>query len=195
MRTKVLEIKNEKQLKKFNHRLFIYKSFLYKNVYFKIEDDKFSLSTMISALNIKKYRKRIEYIYDEACNQIDAFYKNKNMCGFKDNKCYVQQLNKQNKVNGCCRKCRFQCSKGCPTKNLACKLFYCSEAEKRHKLIKFEDLKILNLLNKRQRFIVKSDYFSSKEEVLNDLYMSSLLLSIIRIMYRISPAIIKTKKA
>ena len=140
---------------------------------------------IINALNIKKRKPRIIYIYDEACNQIDKHYQNKNICGFKNNKCYVQQKLQNGTINGCCRMCLYQSTKGCTTKNLTCKLFTCSEVEKRCKVIKFDDLKILNLLSFRNRMILKSDYFSKREDVIKDLYYGSILIWSVRIVIRL----------
>ena len=78
----------------------------------------------------------------------------------------------------------YQSKKGCQTKNLTCKLFTCSEVEKRCQVIKFDDLKILNLLSLRNRMILKSDYFSKREDVINDLYYGSILIWTIRIVFR-----------
>ena len=78
----------------------------------------------------------------------------------------------------------YQSEKGCKTKNLTCKLFTCSEVEKRCQVIKFNDLKILNLLSFRNRMILKSDYFSKREDVINDLYYGSILIWTIRIVFR-----------
>jgi hypothetical protein len=44
---------------------------------------------------------------------------------------------------GCCRICIYKSSKGCPSKNLACKLFNCSEVYKRRTVISYKDLKTL----------------------------------------------------
>lgn len=135
-------------------------------------------------MNIKNRKQRITYIYDTACQQIDDHYQNKNICGFKNNKCYVQQKLKNGTINGCCRMCMYQSLKGCTTKNLTCKIFTCSEVEKRCQVIKFNDLKILNLLSYRNKMILKSDYFSKRKDVINDLYYGSFLLWTIRIVVR-----------
>ena len=182
---KVIKIKNQKALDKFYRKLFFYKTFFFKKIYFKVETDYKEIKPIITALNIKKRKERITYIYDEACKKIDNHYNNKNICGFKNNKCYVQQKLNNGTINGCCRMCKYQSKQGCRTKNLTCKLFTCSEVEKRCKIIKFEDLKILNLLSYRNRMILKSDYFSKREDVINDLYIGSLLLWTIRIIIRL----------
>lgn len=181
---KVLKINNQKDLNKFYNRLFLYRSFLYNFVTFKLEKDKYDINDLILALNIKNRRKRLEFIYDTACQEIDDYFANKNVCDFKNNQCRLQRKLKSDKINGCCRKCRFECGGPCPTKNLACKLFYCSEVKSRYKIIKIEDLKVIKVLFWRQKILIKSDYFSSREEVIRDLYLNSYIIGVIRIGYR-----------
>ena len=79
----------------------------------------------------------------------------------------------------------YQTKSGCPTKNLACKLFNCSYVKSRYEVIKYEDIKLLRLLSLKNRFIIKSDYFSKREDVLKDLYAYTLSYSTIRIVYRL----------
>ena len=183
---KLIKINNQTALDKFYRKLFFYKSFIFKKTYFTVETNFEEVKPIINALNIKKRKERIIYIYDEACNQIDKHYQNKNICGFKNNKCYVQQKLQNGTINGCCRMCLYQSTKGCTTKNLTCKLFTCSEVEKRCKVIKFDDLKILNLLSFRNRMILKSDYFSKREDVIKDLYYGSILIWSVRIVIRLT---------
>lgn len=182
---KVLKIKDQKALDKFYRKLFFYKSFIFKKIYFTVETEYKEIKPIITALNIKKRKERITYIYDEACTQIDNHYNNKNICGFKNNKCYVQQKLNNGTINGCCRMCKYQSEKGCKTKNLTCKLFTCSEVEKRCQIITFDDLKILNLLSLRNKMILKSDHFSKREDAINDLYIGSFFVWTIRIIIRL----------
>ena len=181
---KLIKINNQTALDKFYRKLFFYKSFIFKKTKFTVETNYEEVKPIINVLNIKKRKERIIYIYDEACKQIDNHYKNKNICGFKNNMCYVQQKLQNGTINGCCRICMYQSAKGCTTKNLTCKLFTCSEVEKRCKVIKFDDLKIINLLSFRNRMILKSDYFSKREDVIKDLYYGSFFLWTIRIVIR-----------
>ena len=91
----------------------------------------------------------LRFIYDEACDEVDKFCEGKNFCCFKNGVC-------RNKVkNGCCRKCFHLTDKGCPTRNLACKLFFCSKVTDKHKVLLFDDLKILYALPFRCRIIVR----------------------------------------
>ena len=191
---KVIEIKDKKALDKFYRKLFFYKSFIFKKIYFKVKTDYKEIKPIIAALNIKKRKERITYIYDEACTQIDNHYNNKNICGFKNNKCYVQQKLNNGTINGCCRMCKYQSKHGCTTKSLTCKLFTCSEVEKRCQIITFDDLKILKLLSFRNRMILKYDYFSKREDVINDLYIGSLLVWCIKIVIRMINTLYTLKK-
>jgi hypothetical protein len=182
---KKIVIKSKDDLEKFYKRFWLYRSFLYRNVTFVLKEDKYNISNFISALNIKNRRKRIEYIYDQACDEVDNYYVSKNMCGFKNNQCYVQRKLKNGKINGCCRMCIHQSKTGCKTKNLTCKLFFCSEVKKRYKVLGINDINIIKLLTKRQRYILSNCYFTSKKEVLNDLYIGSIMIVLFRYCYRI----------
>ena len=178
-------INDKAALDNFYRKLFFFILFIFKKTTFTVETKYEQIKPIIKALNIKKRKDRITYIYDEACRQIDNHYKNKNICGFKNNKCYVQQKLNNGTINGCCRLCKYQSEKGCKTVNLTCKLFTCSEVEKRCKIITFDDLKILNLLSYRNKMILKSDYFSKRENVIKDLYYGSVILWAIRIIIRL----------
>lgn len=198
MKRKTIVIESKEDYVKFIKRIVLYKSILYINTEFKVKGSKVNdkLQQIIKGLNIKNRHKRITYIYDTACNIIDSNTKGLNICGFKNNKCYIQQKQNNGKCNGCCRLCKYQNSNGCPTKNLACKLFNCSEVKKRYKTIEYKDLDILKLLSQKNRLVVKSDYFSTREDVLKDLYAYTLTYSILRILFRsIRNLISKTKNS
>ncbi len=173
-----------KEKQSFYKKLFFYKSYFFRFNQFTSNLEDQELQDIITALNIKNRKKRIDFIYDKACDLIDANTCS-NCCGFYENQCYVQRKINNNKYNGCCRMCYFQSENGCPTKNLACKLFQCSEVRKRHKVIEAKDIKILKLLSLRQRFLVKSDYFSTREEVLKDLYSFSFSYATIKMTCRL----------
>ena len=182
-------------LKKFYNKLYLYKSFLFCNVNFtlqnKLDED---IDIIIEALNIKNKKERIEFIYDYVCNTIDKRYENKDICEFKDSKCLLQRVNKDNKSNGCCRLCLYQSNKGCTTKNMTCKFFYCSEIHKRYDMYKFDDFKILKCLSLRQRILLRHNFFSNREDVLKDLYIGSLIIGTIRMVYRLLRNSIALKK-
>lgn len=196
MKRKTILISNSNDYNKFLRKLSIYKSILHYNTIFVVKNDinDNMINYIINALNIKNRKKRVTYIYDNSCKLIDDNNKNINICGFKDNKCYIQRKLKNGKCNGCCRKCLYQTKEGCPTKNLACKLFNCSEVTSRYNTLKYNDLKILKLLSLKNRIIIKSDYFSTREDVLKDLYAYTLTYSTLRIVYRLFKNYIKMNK-
>lgn len=187
MNKKYIVINTDSDYKKFKKNLKYYKSLFYINTQFQIENNLNSkdLSLLCNVLNIKSRKKRIEYIYNQACNIIDNSTKGINICGFKNNKCYVQRKKNNNKCNGCCRWCLHQTLNGCSTKNLTCKLFNCTEVKKRFKMLTYKDIDILKLLSIKNRLLIKHDYFSSREEVLKDLYSISLIYSVLRMFYRL----------
>ncbi len=113
-----ITINNTKLL--FLYRLSIFKSFTFKT-------DNKDLKIIVEALNIKRRKDRIKYVYEEAIKVINKYYY-MDLCKFKDNKCIVQRKNKSNTISGCCRTCLILTDKGCPSNNLTCKLLYCKTA-------------------------------------------------------------------
>mgnify|MGYP005788324719 CR=1 FL=1 len=196
MRSKTILINNYNDYVKLLKKINIYKSILYCNTLFVLKNNinDNMIDYIINALNIKNRKKRITYIYDSSCKLIDDNTKNTNICGFKDNKCYVQRNLNNGKCNGCCRRCLYQTNKGCSTKNLSCKLFNCSEVTSRYDVINYDDLKLLKLLSLKNRFIIKSDYFSTREDVLKDLYSYSFTYATLRIVCRLVKNHIKLNK-
>lgn len=193
---KKIVLRSGRDYERLIRKIKYYKSFLFIKTEFIIEDrtNNKNVPIICEALNIKNRKKRIDYIYDQACKMIDDNTKGINICGFKKGQCYIQRKQKNNKCNGCCRMCLYQTSRGCSTKNLACKLFNCSEVKKRHEVIRFEDLDFLKILSIRQRIIVKSDYFSKREDVLRDLYSYSIIVSSFVLVIRIIRNFILAKK-
>lgn len=187
MKSKIITINNYNDYNKFLKRINIYKSILYYNTLFEVKNNinERNIDYITNALNMKNRKKRIEYVYDQSCKLIDWKNKGINICGFENGKCWVQRKIKNGKCNGCCRKCIYQTSNGCSTKNLSCKLFNCTEVRSRYNVIRYNDLKLLRLLSKKNQIIIKSDYFSKREDVLKDLYSYSLIYSTFRIFYRL----------
>ena len=185
---KKIVINSGKDLYKFYDNIKYYRSFLFRFTTFECDNEK--VKNIITALNIKNRYKRIEYIYDEACNEIDNFTCGKNMCGFKNGICRTKTL------NGCCRKCFHLGKKGCTTKNLTCKLFFCNKVCDKFEIIKMDDIKILYVLSLRNRIILRHDFFSTREEVIKDLWYGSILILFIRYFYRVAKHyFIKKKRA
>lgn len=160
--------------------IFLYRSFIFRFTKFSTTDKK--LNNIVKALNIKKRKQRIEYVYDEAIKYINKYYSD-DLCQFKNNQCLVQRQKKVDKINGCCGLCIYQNSKGCKVDNISCKLFYCDTALRNMKKLDINQIDILKCFNLRQRFIVKSDFFATREQVINDLYYG-ILIATIRVSYR-----------
>ena len=174
-------------------KMRIYKLFFYRNTLFKTNIEDEECKNIVKALNIKSRRKRLVFIYDYCCNTIDNYNSGKNICGFKDSKCIVQQAPDCKYKNGCCRLCIHQSENGCKTSNLTCKLFYCSSVTNKYKVITFKDLKILKFLSLRQRLILKDAFFSTREQVLSDLYIGSIVIFAFRIAIRETISLIKLR--
>ena len=157
----------------------------YKHLFFiKYETDNKELVSFINALNIKSRYKRIEYVYEEACNEVDNYYSSCKLCDFKEGMCIAYRIKLLKDKNGCCRKCLHQSNKGCKTKNLACKLFLCSYTiHHNKKKLEGKDIEILKLLNRYQRYVATNDYFATKEQAVFDLYVGPIYL-LIRLLYR-----------
>ncbi len=185
MKSKIITVKSVDDYNKFIKKIKYYKTFLYRNTKFKIEQNKIfkDIESIEKALNLKKKKERTEYVYSYCCDYIDNYCKDKDFCKFKDNKCLNQYHN--NYINGCCRGCRFQSKSGCKTSNLTCKLFYCSSVKDNNKIVEYKDLKIIRCLPLRNRPIIKHDFFVSREEMLNDLYLNSIIIFVIKTLFRL----------
>lgn len=189
----IIKVNSKEDILKFYKRISLYRTFIFRFTTFKLSKDNTELDPIITALNIKKRKKRITYIYQTICKQIDDFYQNADMCEFIDGKCLSQRLSNSKYFNGCCRICKYQTSGACPTKNLACKLFYCEAVREKHKVIEIEDLPIFKCFSPLQRFMVKSDFFSSEKAVINDLYLG-IIPATIRVSIRFLDSLINHKK-
>jgi len=170
-------------------KLFLYKTFLYRNVHFTTDSDSVAIKDIVEALNIKKRNKRIEFIFDRACQRIDEHNKGINMCEFCDGQCKIQKGTKY--YNGCCRLCKYQSDKGCTTSNLSCKLFFCDAAQENFEPLKFRDLPLLKLYTFRQRYMVIFSFFSSREQMLFDLKLGLIITYGFRCFYTVIGAFIR----
>ncbi len=166
---------------KFYNRLFIYKYLKFLN--FKSDIDDPELQSIIKGLNIKSRYRRIRYVIDEACSYIDNYYKDCNLCHFKNNKCICHRKTHKDYINGCCRKCMYQSNKGCTIKNVACKLFNCSYVDfNGKKKLTVKDVKVLKLLNFYQRYVISTDFFVNEKSVARDLYVGPMCLLLILLL-------------
>lgn len=145
--------------------LFLYRSILFRKVKFKTDNNE--LRNIVNALNIKNKKNRIMYVYDEAIKYINNYYKD-DLCKFIDGKCIAQRLSNSNHIDGCCYRCPIVTDKGCPSSNFACKLIYCKTAIVNMKRLNFNKVKILKCLSINQRIVILTDFFSTREEILED---------------------------
>lgn len=165
--TKTIIINNEKDYKKLLSKLKYYKYYKFTdfNIVNNIKNE--DIDTINEALNIKNRKKRITYIYDELVKYLNEYYK-EDLCKFENDKCFVQRNNK-NKF-GCCAECNLvKSGTGCPTSNVSCKLIYCKPALNNIKKLKLTNIPISRCLSIFQRFILRFDVFSTREEIINHL--------------------------
>lgn len=188
-----ISIQSIQDLKKLERRLFIYRSFFCRFIHFSNKNSLIPIDTIISSLNIKKRKQRVTYIYDTLCKQVDTYYQDKNICRFENDRCIVQRRKMKYK-NGCCRMCKYSSPTGCTTSNFTCKMFYCAGAARGYTTLQEKDLPLLKCLSIRQRFLLRHDFFSSREDVINDLWWESVFINLFRIYPRFISNIILKKR-
>lgn len=142
----------------------------------------------IKAMLISNRNKQYEFIYDTVCDYLDNQFDKCNLCDFKNDKCIANRegATAHNDM-GCCysfeyasifdfrlvkndKLCQYLQNKKCTTKNITCKLFTCKYLKAKNK--QFDSHKILLLecfLNKKQHDIIQSNFFRTREEILNKL--------------------------
>lgn len=181
-----MKIKNKER---FYKSLFILKYISFIKYTTELKDEE--LEKIIEALNIKSRYKRINYIIEKTADYIDNYYNDCKLCDFKNNKCICHRNINKNYINGCCRFCVYQEGKGCTTKNVACKLFVCTHAIHKKNKLELDDIKLTKLLNTYQRLVLKTDYFSTLEQVTIDLYVGPICLMLRLIIRHINNFILR----
>ena len=138
---------------------------------------------ILKAIYIEDDSKRYSYIYDEACKLLDNKWNNCFPCKFCNNKCIASQNGFMDKeYDGCCysfkrkkfgkvkkSKCKFlDKNKKCITKNISCKLFTCNYLKKNTSFnTSYDDYLLLTLFfNKKQKLIIKYNFFKTREQIL-----------------------------
>ena len=179
----VISIQSMRDLKKLERRLFFYRSFLCRFISFSNQGSCLPIDSIVKALNIKNKKQRIVYIYDTLCKQVDSFYSKKNLCDFQQEQCVVQRRKGKYK-NGCCRLCKYSSPRGCITSNFTCKMFYCFSVKEKNRTLSPKDLPLLKCFGFRQRFLLRYEFFSSREDILTDLWIESILINFFRIYPR-----------
>lgn len=162
---------------------FEYRDMLYNKEIDTTDKEVKQVSLLVEALNIKKRKKRLSFIYDKACDLLDDDFYGKNICGFECGKC-INDRKYNNMGGGCCcdsKYHKFMCpyltDKGCSVKCLACKFHICNTLKEKGYKYYLNDIYILKyLLTWKQKLIIYNDFFMSKEEVLKKVYRNSVIL-------------------
>ncbi len=171
----IVTINSHKDYQKFIKRLFFYKYYKFTKFELKGKYQNEELKNIIKALNIKKRRPRLEYIYDEIVKEIDKYY-SKDLGDFKNDQCFYQRRRTDNAKYWCCYNCHLvKPGTGCPTTNISCKLVYCKPIQKKVKMLKLKEIPISKMLSVFQRFILIFSCYSTKEQIINDLYYGIIL--------------------
>ena len=137
-----------------------------------LKEKELELRKIEIAINIKNYKERYNYIYDEVCKKLDS---SKNYCKFRDGICLKYRDSQINHVNGCCEmpnrgKCKYLTSTGCSISCISCKLFMCKFLEKKGHKNKINDYLLLKyFFNIRQKDIINVTFFTEKEIIINKL--------------------------
>lgn len=130
---------------------------------------------LVKAVFIKNRKERITYIYDNACERIDKYNEDNGLiCKFKETgRC--EGANYEGRINGCCYRCIYQSEKGCPSKNLTCKFYFCKKLRELN-VLKFEDFPEFKLLTKLQQEIVRNNPYCKRESFLRLLFLNSYIV-------------------
>lgn len=180
-----IDATNQTKINRFYRLLPIYRLRLLKFINFEVKSKNKEVNLIVKALNIKALAERNKFIYLTACDQMDEKMADKNICDFKNNKCFVQREKKYDRIDGCCghEYCIIPHEKGCQTKNLACKLFYCKTVKRAYIIPKAKELKILKVYNLRRQLISRYIFFKRTEKVLKEINRGSVLFILIRDTY------------
>lgn len=146
------------------------------------------INKCIKAIFIENKDEKYEYIYNSICDQLDEKWNVNNPCDFKCDICIFERESfKTPRKNGCCysfwysriplkiegiHQCDFfDQEKHCSNKNISCKLFVCPYLKrKRNFYINTKEIMMINIFfNIYQKFVIKYNYFESKEELIKKL--------------------------
>ena len=143
----------------------------------------------LKALFINNSKKQYLFLYDNIFKSLDILWNKNNPCKFCNNICSASKNNKSAyKENGCCysfdysknifkfidnvKLCKYLGKdKNCMTENISCKFFVCNYL-KRNNIFNI-DMKnyilVQAFFNKKQKLVLKYNYFKSKEEIIEKL--------------------------
>lgn len=139
----------------------------------------------IKAVLIKDKRKRIEYIYDQVCEELDEEFAKNNYCDFKDDVCIGKRNCNERVTMGCCHKfehpitmngelkeCPYLVDKHCSTQCITCKLFTCDAIKVKFKL---KNIPLIEcFFNPIQKLIVKTNFFTKREKIIDRLVLFNI---------------------
>lgn len=185
-------IKNiQKILKKCNKKkLNIGLEYKEKKIIGELIDDstkerKTDIIKCLKAVLIKEKREKIEYIYDQVCEELDEEFAKNNYCDFKDDVCIGKRNCSERVTMGCCHKfkhpitmngelkeCPYLVDKHCSTQCITCKLFTCNAIKVKFKL---KDIPLIEcFFNPIQKLIVKTNFFTKREKIIDRLVLFSM---------------------
>lgn len=134
---------------------------------------------IISIINSKNKKEKYEKIYDYACDYLDSEFREKNLCGFKNNMCCCNRAKPKSKqVGSCCVKtstgevCEYfdDKAKFCKIKSITCKLFVCPYLKKKNISYPVNTIPYVKyFLSIRQKSIIKSNPFVDRDEMIDKL--------------------------
>lgn len=139
----------------------------------------------IEAVLIKDKRKRIEYIYDQVCKELDEKFEKNNYCDFKDDVCIGKRNCSEKVTMGCChrfkhpitmngelKECPYLVDKHCSTQCITCKLFTCDAIKVKFKL---KNIPLIEcFFNPIQKLIVKTNFFTKREKIIDRLVLFNI---------------------
>ena len=139
----------------------------------------------LKAVLIKEKREKIEYIYDQVCEELDEEFAKNNYCDFKDDVCIGKRNCSERVTMGCCHKfkhpitmngelkeCPYLVDKHCSTQCITCKLFTCDAIKVKFKL---KDIPLIeSFFNPIQKLIVKTNFFTKREKIIDRLVLFSM---------------------
>ena len=149
------------------------------------------ITNCLKAYEIKDRVQRNTFIYDTMCDILDKKWNHCFPCEFCHNRCIASRNNfMDKKYDGCCysfKRKRFgkvkkeKCihlkeDKSCDTKNISCKLFTCDYLKKNNLFsTNYDDYLLLRLFfNKKEKLILKYNFFKTREEILSKLNEKSI---------------------
>ena len=173
-----IEITNEEEYRAFLKKLPLYRSILNRFTVFKISGSvhQDELKDLNQALNLKNRKKRMTFLFDRACDIIDAYNEANGISCRYNGGGICEDPKHQTRKNGCCCHCYLQKPPGCPTRNLSCKFYFCDHICKKFRPLTPDDIDLLKMFSWSEREIIKNNVFVTRETYIRLLCLGSYLL-------------------